>query len=526
MKQILFSYLTFLFSLGILAQNINIVQQKTFGGRGKDSFKTIIHTADNGYMVLLNSNSGISYDKSDNNRGNWDYWLVKFDADFNEVWQKTIGGKKRDVAYKLLALSNGTYLIGGTSSSGISGDKTVDKIGMTDFWVINISADGEILWQQVYGGYKYEELEDMIELSDGNILVSGYSYSNRGGYKMEDCRGSADYWLIKIAPDGNPIWDKTMGGSGLDAFPKILEDSQGRLYVIGQSTSKASGEKSDDAYWQEYSALDDIWMLKLDPEGNILWDKTIGSNDFDRLGGTIYYQDHLYIAVSSSGWGYEKSTPPYGGYSYDYWLVKMDLEGNILWDKTIGGSSMDIVRDIMVSGDNELLLTGHSKSEASYDKSEANIGEEDYWLVKVNTDGDILWEKTIGGETGDEYRNQTIRINQNELVLAGSSKSSIGGDKTEDCRGETDLWMLKLDISTGLEQLNAQATISVYPNPAKEHIVLQGLEHPQDIALFNSQGQLLKTIKAYQPNTALDISNLPRGVYLLKTHSGSFKFVK
>ncbi len=368
----------------------------------------------------------------------------------------------------------------------------------------------------------------MIGLSDGNIILSGSSSSNISGNKTENNKGDSDYWIVKIDTDGNIIWDKTIGGESFDVTPYIVKDENNNLYIAGSSISNASGDKTEDI---RGGGAKDVWVVKIDPDGNIIWDKAIGSKGYDEIKNIFYHNNHLYLGVFSDGHaGYDKSEDCYSisgnnGYGFDYWIVKLDVDGNIIWDKTIGGYKGEKIGNILSINNDELLLTGRSSSNISGNKTENSIGGADYWLVKIDVDGNIIWDKTIGGHDM-EFTCQGVSANPSEVVIAGSSKSGSGGGKTDVCRGETDFWMLKLDIATGLENLSNQADISVYPNPAKESIVLQGLNHVQNISIFNSQGQWLKQINHYQPNKPIDISDLPKGMYFLRIGTRSFKFVK
>ncbi|MBK9046194.1 MAG: hypothetical protein IPL74_05670 [Bacteroidetes bacterium] len=197
-----------------LAQEIE--WQNTIGGSSTDYLNSIQQTTDGGYILGGRSNSDISGDKSENNIGSFAHWIVKTDAYGNIQWQNTIGGTDQDYITSILQTFDGGYLLGGYSNSGISGDKTEINYGNWDYWIIKTDSLGNIQWQNTIGGNGDDELYSMDITSDGGYILGGRSKSGISGDKIENSNGDYDYWIVKTDSLGNIQWQNGIGGSGID----------------------------------------------------------------------------------------------------------------------------------------------------------------------------------------------------------------------------------------------------------------------------------------------------------------------
>ena len=179
----------------------NIQWQNTIGGNGYDDLESVIQSSDGGYLLGSFSDSGISGDKSEASQGGYDYWVVKLDGFGNLKWQNTIGGSSDDNLYSIIRTFDGGYLLGGYSNSGISGDKTEATQGYTDFWVIMLDGSGNTMWQNAIGGNSDDFLRSVFQTNDGGYLLGGTSYSGISGDKTEASQGSHDYWVVKLSAE-------------------------------------------------------------------------------------------------------------------------------------------------------------------------------------------------------------------------------------------------------------------------------------------------------------------------------------
>ncbi|MBK6484946.1 MAG: T9SS type A sorting domain-containing protein [Chitinophagaceae bacterium] len=301
----------------------DIQWQNTIGGSSYDYLKSIQQTSDGGYILGGPSYSGISGDKTEASQGDFDYWIVKLNSTGDLQWQNTIGGSSTDYLSSIQQTSDGGYILGGPSYSGISGDKTEASQGLGDYWVVKLDATGDIQWQNTIGGSSDDQLYSIQQTSYGGYILVGLSESGIGGDKTEECYGPYDYWVVKLDATGAIEWQNNIGGSGDEIPYSIQQTSDGGYILGGTSESGISGNKTE-ASLGGY----DYWVVKLNSSGVIEWQNTIGGNDYDILYSIQQTSDGGYIlgGGSSSGISGDKTQASQG--LNDYWIVKVSADCN------------------------------------------------------------------------------------------------------------------------------------------------------------------------------------------------------
>ncbi|MBK7442827.1 MAG: T9SS type A sorting domain-containing protein [Bacteroidetes bacterium] len=423
-------------------QSPDIEWQNTIGGNSSDLSYCIQQTSDGGYIIGGDSYSGISGDKSNPSNGSNDLWIVKLDNAGVVEWENTIGGGKYDLIYAFEQTADGGYILGATSTSGISGDKTEASQGSSDYWVIKLNNNGEIEWQNTIGGNSSDDLRAVYQTPDGGYILGGYSYSGISGDKTEASAGEYDLWIIKLDQFGSITWQNSIGGSGSDLLYSIQMTSDGGFIIGGNSSSNISADKTENSI-----GLTDYWVVKLNSDGLIEWQNTIGGNNNDILYSIQQTTDGGYIlgGYSLSGISGDKTENLIGGSYYgDYWVIKLGSSGNILWQNTIGGSSEDILYTIEQTSDEGYILGGFSLSGISGDKTEDTLGDNaDFWIIKLLSNGEIKWQNTIGGSNDDGWC-AIHETTDGGYIIGGWSISEISADKSEGSMGNFDYWVVKL----------------------------------------------------------------------------------
>lgn len=477
-KKVVFLFFVFV-SYGLNAQNI--VWQKTIGGGNSDLASYIKPTSDGGFILGGYSNSNISGDKFENNQDStlatYDYWIVKLDASGSIQWENTIGGHKDDRTSDVIETNNGGFLIGGTSKSEISGDKTENgcntNINYGDYWVVKINSSGVIEWQNTIGGCGSESLSSIDLTSDGGYLLGGYSVSNiscdkteinnaggnGGGYP--GCGGgTSDYWIVKIDSTGNILCQKTLGRGpwASDFLTSVSSTSDGGFIGGGGSTAP---------YGNPNYGGSDNWIVKLNSNCNLQWQKVIGGSGSEQSGIIKQLSDGNYIwgGNSSSDSSGLKTESSFG--LNDFWILKLDTVGNIIWQKTIGGSGDDFLSYISPTFDNGLICGGYSNSPISGLKTSANFGQNDYWILKLDSVGDIQWQRTIGGTSSDVLKTIS-QMPDGSYFGGGSSNSNISGNKTDNSKGGLDYWVFKLDDASDYNLITGKTFFDYNGNNLKD----------------------------------------------------------
>ena len=350
--------------------------QKSFGGSGMDFLQNVQLTADGGFILVGTSNSPKSGQKKDNSKGQDDLWIIKLDAKGNEQWQRTIGGSGQEQVATIRRTKDGGYIVGGSSQSGKSEDKTEENFGNLDYWVVKLSSDGKIEWQETYGGKNLDQLKTVEQTPDGGYIIGGYSNSPASGNKQSDNIGAGDYWIIKTDKQGAIEWQRTLGADGDDHLAVVIQCKSGGYLLGGSSNSNPSNDKS-----KSNGKGTDFWVVRLDTDGQTIWQETYNYGKFDQLTSIIENDDHTFLIG-----GYAHSEVNEGNKDKkdinDYIALKINDKGEELWSKTVGSDGEDILSRLIETRDGGYLLAGTSKGKPSRDKNGGNGGS-DFWVVKL-----------------------------------------------------------------------------------------------------------------------------------------------
>ncbi len=516
--------------------------QNTIGGSDNDLLNEIARTADGGYILGGVSYSNISGDKTENSNGHNDFWIVKTDSIGNIQWQNTVGGSGGDALYCIQQTSDMGYILGGYSASDVSGDKTehnwdtvCNPYCSSDYWLIKTDSLGDIQWQNTIGGSGMDRIYCVQQTSDKGYILGGQSNSNVSGDKTENSNGDNDFWIVKTDSFGNIQWQNTIGGDNEDQFT-CLEQTIDKGYILaGFSLSNLSGDKTESNIGGY-----DYWIVKIDSTGSIQWQNTIGGISYDYLYSVVQTTDGGYLlgGYSHSNISGDKTENSIGAFANpDYWIVKTDSLGSIVWQNTIGGDNGEELHSIQQTTDGGFILGGSSSSSISGDKTENNIGNGDYWIIKTNSVGVIQWQNTIGGSNAD--RLYSIQETTDGGYIAGGwSNSNISGDKSEnniDTSGfcvpycTYDYWIIKLypDTITSTSAIpNSSLNISISPNPTTNLIHFN--KENLTAELYDISGR--KLLQQKISNKQLSLKNFVSGIYFLKVAYGvgekTFKIIK
>jgi len=498
MKRIIASILVLLALVFSTNAQITINSQKTIGGSGWDDVGLAGVDSFDNHFIIGASDSDISFDKSEDSRGDFDIWVVKTDGNNNILWDKTIGGSNYDSRVHSIIV-NDTVFIACSSLSDISGEKTMDNFGLGDIWLLALNLNGDILWQESYGGSENETYPNLVSLPNGNLLLSCNSYSGISGNKDEENIGSSDFWLVELnSTNGSLLQQKTIGSVESESLIETIISPQQTITIMGSSVTGISGDKTDIGY-----GYDDIWIVELDMNFNVLKDKCFGGNgEENKIFGAITFDNNSYYIAcsSSSNASGNKTAPLFSSGSIfvknDYWLIKTDHDFNIIWDKAYGDFKEDNCTNILLHDWNKLVLSGASKSGVSGNKMEASYGGYDGWIVILDkNNGDLIGQKSFGGIASEGCVVHESNTNSQGLNLYCGSSSDPSGNKTTPHYGNGDAWILNIDASDflNLETIVDEANVALYPNPFKESFKLtfDELKEPVTLSIYTSDGRLL-----------------------------------
>jgi hypothetical protein len=407
--------------------------QQTLGGSGSDEAAAILQTPDGGFVIGGTSSSSDDGNKTSPNYGGSDFWLVRLDAQGQKLWEQSYGGSSSDTLSALEQTADGGFILGGTSWSQAGGNKTSPFFGISDFWIVRTDAQGNKLWEKSFGGSGYDTLQTIKPTTNGGFVVGGISDSPANGNKSSPSYGANDFWVLRLDADGNKLWEASFGTEVYDYLYGVTETPDGGLVLGGHSFVRTPNYNTD------------YHVIRLDPAGNVLWDKFYGGSEADELYALALAAngDILLAGISFSDISGSKTSPRFG--SYDWWVLRLDPSGNKLWDQTYGGSDYEYVMQATALPNGGFLLVGASTSPPSGTKTSPRFGNyaSDYWLVKIDEAGNQIWDGSFGGTSFDDAR-AVAPTADGGYVVAGFSYS-VNGHKTGPGFGANDIWVLKLN---------------------------------------------------------------------------------
>ena len=476
----------------------------------------------------------------------------------NIEWETNLGGSAYGFATDIQQTSDSGYIVAGYTYS-TDGDVGGNN-GDNDYWIVKLDNTGNLIWENNLGGSGDDRATAIQQTSDSGYIVGGYTYSPDG---------DTDYWVVKLDATGNLIWESDLGGSGWDEAFSIQQTTDGGYIIAGQSESNDGDVGGNNGQW-------DCWIVKLDNTGAIVWETNLGGSDTDKALSIRQTTDDGFIIAGYS----ESDDGDVGGNngSQDYWIVKLDNTGNLIWETNLGGSSGDYAYSIQQTNDNGYIIAGSSRS-SDGDVGE-NYGNTDFWIVKLDGNGTLIWETNLGGSNSDNARSIQQTIDGGYIVAGGSTSNNgdVGGNNGEGDywivkldntgnliwetnlggsnsdysssiqqtfdggyivagtsyssdgdvggnNGNSDYWVVKLEGTLGIED-NIALKIILSPNPTTNTITIANL--PQEITkieVLDMQGRIVLN-KSEVINNTINISSLQSATYLVKIHVGRTIFYK
>lgn len=369
---------------------------------------------------------------------------VNITIDFTGVY----GGSEDDTFHDVTATNDGGFIALGYSQS-IDGDIVDNTTQVNNYWLVKTDNAGNIQWSKTYGGTDDDRGEEVIQTSDGGYALIGYSRSSDGDVSTNE--GFQDHWIVKLDTQGEIQWQKSYGFPGSDQAFSIIQTLDGGYFTAGfLDVTASNGEGNDLLETEEGGAIratqhgvGEFWGHKLDANGDMQWRRYFGGTNNDRAYTTLQADDGGILMIGASESTDFDISNSKG--SYDFWVVRMDASGTLLWERSFGGSEIDIAYAATKTPDGNYVIAGDTRSNDG-DVTGFN-GNADAWIIKINDQGDLLWEKTVGGTNFDTARAITATVNG--LAITGSSRSDDIDVTTN--AGQNDIWMVLLDADGNLQ---------------------------------------------------------------------------
>ena len=403
---------------------VKVEWSENYGGFQNEASNSLIQTSDGGFL-------SVGYSRSSNlmlsqNWGKSDFWIIKVDEFGALEWEKNYGGSENDIATDAVQTPDGGFIVvGGTVSFDVdvSGNK-----GFEDVWVIKINENGSLEWSKTFGGSQNEKAEAIEPTSDGNYVIAGYSDSNDDD--VDSNNGDFDFWLLKINGNGDLIWENNYGGSLSDWGFDVKQMADGGFLMVGSTFSNDVDVSINNGFY-------DYWVIKTDADGVLLWEKNFGGTLEERAYSLSLTSDGGAVITgtsNSSDWDVNSNNG-----SYDYWIIKIDNNGNLIWSQNLGGPGEDRSFSIVELSEGDYLACGFSANAGT--NVSGNYGSLDAWVLRISQSGDLVWEKNLGGSNEDRLYSV---LEKSDGGFAASGLSESDDFDLSDNFGQKDKWIISL----------------------------------------------------------------------------------
>ena len=533
MKKLYTGAFTLCTILGLSAQEV--VWQKDIQSSTQDFLSQVTTTIDQQYLITgssIQSKSQSPEANSQKQNNGYDFHLVKLNQQGDQVWEKYFSGQNHDYLSATVTTQDGGFLLAGTSYSGKGLDKKEDSRGGSDIWLIRLNEFGDELWQKTLGTSSDEEARSVIQTTDLGFFVAGNVQNSSKGY------GSKDVWITRLDKDGKELSQLILGGKGLDEVERMIptKDGGALLGIYSRSSEfrdSGSGIRNPESKSSTISTASrnlssatstaisqmpkassnygegDYWIVKLDKNGKVEWEKNYGGKGDDHI---------RTLALTSAGYiiGGESRSERSGNKTVgtqegtDLWLIALNERGDEQWQKSYNFKNRDVLMGMSVihSADDKsskgILLGGYTQAEGRIEKD-----DETFWMLYLDQNGNEQWRKYVAGESRQrEERLSDLKLNRDgSIILAGTSAKELGKEN----------WKIIKLGDKQVSQLIEKQDIRIYPNPVSDYAYVEiGFDFKEaDILLYDMSGRQLQSLKTKNNVTKINTQALVQGAYLV-----------
>jgi hypothetical protein len=444
--------------------NSNFIWEKFYGGSLLEIGVKVLKINTNNFMILGGTTSTDGDVTFNPYPGNASFWYFTIDSIGNKLWDKVLGGLHNDVLMDGIITSDSGIVSMGWIEGG--GGEITNYYGERDMWAIKTDMQGNKLWDFTIGTSSIDFGYCVIEAHDNGYLLGGSSLVDGGTGGNITCQShgyNPDAVLFKLDSLGNYEWQRCYGGSEVDVIHKLAKLSDG--YILGCS----------------------------------------GYSDDGDLVGSGYHLGYLHS----------------GNRTPDVWLVKIDYYGNIIWQKCYGGTQGEIINNILPQSNGNILVCANTLSFDGDVVGNHSTTSYDYdiWIFEIDSLGNLLWQKCLGGSRSEGWMISSYRKSDYDYIIASTIHGKSDGDVDCDPTHYYDngIWLFELTDSTLAVRENSVLNFSLYPNPVNELLVLEfPVKSFGQIAVYDILGTERLSRRISDNKIILDFNNYPNGIYLIK----------
>ena len=529
------------------AQSPNWAWAKSVGNTSSDQGRSVATDASgNIFMTGYFAGSTITFGTTTlTSAGSGDVFIVKYDTNGNVLWAKSAGGNDYDLGNSITTDASGNVFITGmfesdTITFGTTVLTNADNTGLyEDIFIAKYDTNGNLLWAKSAGGTAADVSNSVATDTNGNVFITGYFHSPAITFGSTTLTNTTalyeDVFIVKYDTSGNMIWAKSSGSSSSsspsDRGQSVATDTSGNVFMTGYFEG-ASITFGTTTLTNTYADFGDVFIVKYDANGNVLWSKSVGSiSDDSGYSVATDTSGNVFISGYFKGFSITFGTITLANVNQSFiftkenFIAKYNAAGNFLWARSASGTSDDYGRGITTDTAGNAYIIGDFFSPTitfeSTTLTKAGPLSQDIFMVKYDPSGNVDWAESagnIGNESGLGIATDT----NNNIYLTGSfsAPSITFGINTLTNVGNIDVFIAKVDsaiLSTGIEQQTDYSSIVIAPNPFTSQTTISFKEEQQNttIKVIDMLGKEIKSINFNGKKFILEKGEMQQGIYVV-----------
>jgi hypothetical protein len=545
MKKLLFLITLF---VGVHAYTQNFEWAKQMGGQNIDEGNAI-NVDNNGNVYSTGLFEGtVDFDPSSNtfnltSNGGYDIFISKLDNNGNFVWAKQFGANGQDVGYSIATDNNGNLYATGHFMGTIDFDPGIGTYNLTsngnnDIFILKLNSSGNFIWAKQFGGTNNDIGRSVVVDDMNNIYTTGnfteiVDFDPNGGVYNLTANSNSDIFISKLDSNGSFIWAKQIAGTNEAFCLNLTLDTANNIYYTGYFTGTYDFDPSTNNY-NLTSTTTDVFVSKLDSNGNFVWAKQIEGNAPGIYSHSITTDDSSNIYITGYFYDTIDFDPSINTYnltsngSSDIFISKLDVNGNFIWAKNLGGSSGEIGLSIKSDSYDNIYTTGYFQGNVDFDPNTSmynltSLGNRDIFILKLNNNGNFVGANQFGG-INDDYGNEIAIDELGNIYLTGYFTETVDFDPSTNTFqltsfGSRDIYVLKLseELTRLNEILNITELATIYPNPTLQYLTIkiESEKLPINYNILTINGQLIKRGYLKEKTETISLEEVPQGIYFI-----------
>lgn len=477
--------------------------------------------------------------------GSSDIFICKQDDSGNLIWVKQIGNTSEDRVLDISIDQSGNIFVTGYFTGTVDfdpgpGTDFLTSVGAYDGYLLKLNSAGDFIWVKQFGGFATESVSGCSIDAAGNIycagVFTGFADLDPGisTFSVTSASSAPDVFLVKLNSDGDFLYGKQIGGTGIDNVQSIRTDASDNFYISGSFEFSVDFDPGAGIYNLTSEGFMDCYVSKFDQAGNLMWVNHFGGDAMDQIVSMDISSDAIYCTGSFNDTvdfdpGTGSSSNNSDG-SYDVFISKFNLAGNFIWSKQFGGTGNDYSLCLVVDDFGNIYTTGGFSNSADFLPGSGTFvltsdGDYDIFISAIDVNGNFLWARKIGGADAEWGRSITTDLNQ-DIRFTGYFSSTPAdfdtgpGSYLLSSSNLADIFIEKLDGSSLAINISGHSETQplISPNPSSGLFYFHNSKEGTDLyfTVYTTDGRIVSLGIINETNQYIDLSSQNKGIYLIQ----------